>query len=309
MHPIILRLCGFVTLFAVLAQAKPACPNTLAFYNPNLRTSCYNATWFILPVPKSSVQAVVPYPLITPPFSDKTLFPTGFPANTHPVYVSIGYQNDIRMKSLQIPALLGANIYVPYTDRLRDGKTPFNYAVQIYIGGVDGKDLEAGVPAAVATLTGTTVLVGFFAPNNDAYAPIASNPSEFSAQVKQVVVPNPLSGPSVRPSAIDLDFITAASASSALYTERTFRVFLNQAQILTNLLCQRNTYYFNETFAEPRLRSGNATLYPPLAGSVPKELGGRYVRQGGLSASAEVLGSMPEGCREAAANVDPAAVM
>lgn len=88
----------------------------------------------------------MPYPLITPPFSDKTLFPTGFPANTHPVYVSIGYQNDIRMESLQIPALLSASIYVPYTDRLRDGKTPFNYAVQNYIGGVDGKDLEAGVP-------------------------------------------------------------------------------------------------------------------------------------------------------------------
>lgn len=44
----ILRLLGFVSLFAVLALASPACPNTLAFNNPNLRTSCNNASQFVL---------------------------------------------------------------------------------------------------------------------------------------------------------------------------------------------------------------------------------------------------------------------
>ncbi|KAL8960293.1 MAG: hypothetical protein Q9193_002981, partial [Seirophora villosa] len=106
-------------------------------------------TWFILPVPRAAVQSVVPYPLVTPDFSDKSLFPNGFPANSHPVVVSIGYQNDIRMVDLQIQALLGGSIYVPYTDRLRDGRTPFNYAVQNYIGGVAGNDLQADVEALV----------------------------------------------------------------------------------------------------------------------------------------------------------------
>lgn len=83
--------------------------------------------WFVLPIDTASVQSVVPYPLLTPPYSDTTLFPQGFPSNTHPVLVNSGYDNDIRMASLQIPALKSASIYVPYTDRLMDGQTPFNY--------------------------------------------------------------------------------------------------------------------------------------------------------------------------------------
>jgi hypothetical protein len=83
--------------------------------------------WFVLPIATASVQSVVPYPLLTPPYSDTTLFPQGFPPNAHPVLVSSGYDNDIRMASLQIPALKSASIYVPYTDRLGDGKTAFNY--------------------------------------------------------------------------------------------------------------------------------------------------------------------------------------
>lgn len=83
--------------------------------------------WFVLPIDKASVQSVVPYPLLTPPFPDTTLFPKGFPSNAHPVLVSSGYNNDIRMASLQIPALKSASIYVPYTDRLGNGMTAFNY--------------------------------------------------------------------------------------------------------------------------------------------------------------------------------------
>ncbi|KAL8690312.1 MAG: hypothetical protein Q9224_004432, partial [Gallowayella concinna] len=227
--------------------------------------------WFIIPVPKTSVQSIVPFPLLTPPFSDKSLFPTGFPANSHPVVVATGYQNDIRMFNLQIKALFSGNIYVPYTDRLRDGKTPFQYPVRNYIGGVDGQDLMGVVPSLVGTFEGTTIYLATFAPNNDAYAPIASNPNEFTAQVKQVIVPNPISGPSVTPEAFDFDFVTARQP---LYTPRTFHAMINQVQILNNGLCQRNPYYFNETFAGETLRSGNVTLYGPTAGSVPSQLAG-----------------------------------
>ena len=83
--------------------------------------------WFVLPVATSSVQDLVPYPLLTPPYSDKTLFPQGFPSTAHPVLVSSGYQNDIRMFNLQISSLKQGSIYIPYTDRLKDGQTAFNY--------------------------------------------------------------------------------------------------------------------------------------------------------------------------------------
>lgn len=108
-----------------------------------------------MPVPKASVQSIVPYPLITPPFNDASIFPKPFPANTHPVYVSTGYQNDIRMINLQISALLSGSIYVPYTDRLKDGKTPFNYGIQNYIGGVDGREFEGVVPGRLFTCSTT----------------------------------------------------------------------------------------------------------------------------------------------------------
>ncbi|KAL8720652.1 MAG: hypothetical protein Q9225_002522 [Loekoesia sp. 1 TL-2023] len=297
-------ILSFVTLFAALVVGNPECPNTLAFYNPNLRSACYNATWFILPIAKSSVQSLVPFPLLTPPFSDKTLFPKGFPANTHPVVVATGYQNDIRMANLQIQALMAGNIYVPYTDRLKNGKDAFNHPVQNYIGGVNGKDIEGVVPSLVGTAEGTNIVLSSFAPNNDAYAPIASNPNEFTAEVKPIVLSNTFSGPSIKPEAFDFDFITARTP---LYTSHTFHALINQPIILTNGLCQRNPYYFNETFAAPVLRSGNVTLYGPTAGSVPSALAGKYTTQGGYSASGENLGYNAESCASAAANADPKA--
>ncbi|KAL8806413.1 MAG: hypothetical protein Q9182_001328 [Xanthomendoza sp. 2 TL-2023] len=234
------------------------------------------------------------------------LFPTGFPADSHPVLVGTGYQNDIRMSKLQIKRLLAGNVYVPYTDRLRDGKTPFQYAVRNYIGGVNGEDLMGVVPSLVGTtLDGTTIFVGTFAPNNDAYAPISDNPNEFTAQVKRLIVPNPASGPAVTPEAFDLLFSTA---STPLYTPRTFHALINQPQILNNGLCQRNPYYFNETFTKETLRSGTVTLYGPTAGDLPQKLAGRFFNQGGYSASASSLGYNPEECTSAAAKVDPKAL-
>lgn len=116
-------------------------------------------------------------------------------------------------------------------------------------------------------------MVATITPLDNAYAPISSNPNEFSTEVKSVILPNTVSGPAIMPEAFDLDFITA---KSPLYTNHTFHLLVNQPQILTNTMCQRNTYYFNNTFTGEVLRSGNATLVPPLAGSVPKELGGVY---------------------------------
>ncbi|KAL8778650.1 MAG: hypothetical protein Q9194_001875 [Teloschistes cf. exilis] len=126
-----------------------------------------------------------------------------------------------------------------------------------------------------------------------------------SAQVKQIILNNPLN-PSLRPPALDLDFF---NTQSALYTTRTFRVLINQPQISNNrLMCLRNTYYFNDTFAEPTLREGTVTLYGFPKGSLPSALGGRFEKLGGFSASSNLVGHNPELCAVAASNVDPVAV-
>ena len=54
--------------------------------------------------------------------------------------------NDIRMANLQIAALMGAGLSVPYVDRLKDGKTAFSYPIRNWIGGVGGNFLGGVVP-------------------------------------------------------------------------------------------------------------------------------------------------------------------
>ena len=161
------------------------------------------------------------------------------------------------------------------------------------------------IPSAfVGTAEGTSLAIAQITPGNDAYAPLASNPSEFSTEVKQIIVPNPVSGPAVEPEVFDLDFITA---KSPLYTEHTFHQIANQPLILNNDLCGRNTIYFNQSFSAPVLRSGNATVYGPLAGAAPSQLAGVYTNAGGYSASGVLVGYNPETCDVAAAKVDPKA--
>ena len=157
-HIYLLVLC----LIAAITNAQ--CPNTLAVYNPSLRTACTNASksmlecivrllltipaYFIVPVNTATVQtAVAPYKLLPLPTSDATLFPNGFPAGQFPVIVSSGLESDIRMSSLQLmSSLLQGSVRVPYVDRLGDGKTPFQFSVEQYIGGVNGQDVSGLVP-------------------------------------------------------------------------------------------------------------------------------------------------------------------
>lgn len=65
--------------------------------------------------------------------------------------------------------------------------------------------------AVVGTLGGTTLFIAQFVPNNNAFQQVAGSPNEYFAQIKQVVVPNPVSGPGVIPEAVDTDFFTAGS--------------------------------------------------------------------------------------------------
>lgn len=263
---------------------------------------CNNATYFIVPVDTATVEsAVAPYKLVPLPTSDKTLFPNGFPAGKRPVLVQVDLENDIRMATLQIPTpLLGGSIQVPYVDRLGDGKTGFIFSVRTYIGGYDGNGGGGYIPAVVGSLEGTTIYVASFVPDDGPYQQISTSPPEFSAEVKDVIVPNPVSGPSVIEEAIDVDFFPDSTSS---YTTHTFHTFISQPQILTNLMCQRNPTYFNETFSDPFFVNGTVTLYSPGGA-----FAGIYYSTPGYSASGENVGYNAEDCSSAAANTDPKAL-
>ena len=276
--------------------------------------------WVIIPIPKTAVKSVVtPYSLLPVPTGDASLFPSGFPADAHPVLVSFGYNNDIRMSALQIQSLMEANIIVPYVDRLGDGKTPFQSAVRNWIGGTNGQDIMGLVPgkplqsidsiilrtdhpitAIVGSFEGTTITVAQFVPNNAANQPIG--PNEYIAQVKQTIVPNPVSGPGVIVEAMDMDFTITTTPA---YTSHTFHTLINQVQTLTNGMCQRNPYYFNETFSRPTFTNGKVILYQPAG---PAVLAGTYTGLTGYSANAETIGYNAQDCKTAAAMVDPAAL-
>ena len=88
------------------------------------------------------------YDLLPVP-QDESLFPNGFPEDQHPVLVTNGLQNDIRITAvlpLQIKALLSAQYSVPYVDRLGNGKDAFQYQLNNYIGGIDGQNTMSLVP-------------------------------------------------------------------------------------------------------------------------------------------------------------------
>lgn len=62
-------------------------------------------------------------------------------------------------------------------------------------------------------------------------------------------------------------------------------------------MCQRDLYYFNETFAQPVMRTGTVVLYE--MGFVGQELAGHFNDVGGYSANGENVGYDAESCETA----------
>ncbi|KAI7537473.1 hypothetical protein KC331_g10906 [Hortaea werneckii] len=293
-------------LTALLGLAAAQAPNTLARYNPNMRTASYNATFGIISVPKSVAQDLVPdYDLLPVP-QDDSLFPNGFPEDQHPILVTNGFQNDIRITvvlPLQIKALLSAQYSVPYVDRLGNGKDAFQYQLNNYIGGIDGQNTMSLVPALVGSATGTPAVPATFDPNDQAYNVYPTG--EYSSLVKQIGVFNFLSGPSIQGEAFD---IYSSNEPTEMYTHKAFRAMNNQPLILQGLvakLCLRNNYYFNDTqFMEPALLSESVTFGSAVKSPLKNQV---YKDQGAYAAVAQILGHNPESCSDAIANNDPAA--
>ncbi|KAF2090402.1 hypothetical protein K490DRAFT_9821, partial [Saccharata proteae CBS 121410] len=281
-------------LLASLSPVNAQAPNTVAANNPNLRTGSLNATWFAVMLPTPKVQAAVGYPLLD--------VPDFFPAGTHPVLVSSGYTYDVRMSVLRIQDLRQTSIYVPYTDFTKDGKTALNYPLALYIGGENGQ-LASGVVPSLASilLEGDFLLPGDFQPGMAAYQAIDAN--TYTSQTQMSLVPNPVSGPGVEPPVLDLTFQTDANPP---YNQSTWHEMINQPIVLTSGvvkgMCQRNTYYFNETFADPVFRVGTVTIYndPAVPNNPPMSVTGTFSNVMGYGAIGENVGYNPEDCHAAA---------
>lgn len=304
------RLCfSLAAAFAALASlvSAQAGPNTLAIYNPANRTTSVNGTFCVLPIPKNLVTKLTKghAPLDLP----KDVFPS-FPEGMHPLLLQVSYQNDIRMTPLnlvplQIPALMQGALSVLYTDVTKDGRTAVNVPINYYLGGIDGQDLQALVPSIVGAIPlfeGTISSPAETIPDTEAVQSLGNG--QYSFQVKPFLLPNPLSGPGVVAEAFDL---TYSLTTATPYTPHTFHSLLNNPELLDSGKCQRQGYYFNETFANPKMAVGTATLYNQALFNTPaKEIAGIYKNVYCYQANAEsVTNYVGEDCVVAGARTDP----
>ncbi|EME41159.1 hypothetical protein DOTSEDRAFT_73553 [Dothistroma septosporum NZE10] len=311
-------LVGVAVWLASIIGTEAQCRNTVAVYNPNVRTLTSNNTWFIVPIPKAAVLSAIKekYPLQTltlldVPTSDETLFPNGFPAGQHPVMVNIGYTDDIRMTVLQIDGpLLNGDIYATYVSQ-NGSSAPLQASLNGYIAGPNGPLPNGLVPAAAssALFAGNELRLGQFEPQDAPYQ--SEGADTLFAQAKWAIVPNSVSGPGVYVEAADFAFKTSTTSR---YTQKTFKSLINQPLILPSGMCQRDAYYFNNDTAQPVLRHGNVTLGPAADGSgvtsgllmqASPDKVGNYFEQDGFSACAQSVGNNPEACDVASANTDP----
>lgn len=211
----------------------------------------------------------------------------------------------LNISPLQIASLMQASLIVPYSDATKDGKTPIGVPVNYYIGGTNGQTAQAIVPSiasAASPFEGTLIFPATFAPDTDAVKSLAGG--LYSTQVKPYLLPNTISGPGVYAEAVDLLYRLTQSSP---YTAHTFHSLLNRPQLLINKNCQRNTLYFNETFADPKMAVGNVTLYHQILATPPANIEGVYTNVYCYQANAEQVGSIGESCAAATAEEDPAA--
>jgi hypothetical protein len=229
----------------------------------------------------------------------------------HPMLIQAGYEADIRMTALgivplQIASLMQGSLLIPYSDVTKDGKTPIGVPINYYIGGTNGQDVQAIVPSIASTISpfeGTTVFPATFAPDT---AAVQSLPDGiYSIQVKPYLLPNTISGPGVYAEAFDVLYTLTKNSP---YTDHTFHALLNIPQLLNTGKCQRNTLYFNETFADPKMAVGNVTLYHQILATPPASVEGQYTNVYCYQANAELVASIGgEDCHVAAAEFDPVA--
>ncbi|CAG7558764.1 unnamed protein product [Fusarium equiseti] len=302
-----MKFSGIAALSTLVSLGKAqAGPNTLARYNPANRTMSANITYCLVPIDKSLVREITGYN----PLNIGTDILPSFPEGKHPLIVQAGYDNDIRMTALnliplQIASLMQASLIVPYVDVTKDGETPIGAPVNYYIGGTNGRALQAIVPSiasGISPFEGTTIFPATFVPDTSAAKSLPNG--EYSIQVKPFLLPNTISGPGIYAEAFDMKF---KLTNDSPYTPHTFHSLLNIPQLLNNGKCQRNTVYFNESFADPKMAVAEITLYHQILVTPPEGLEGVYKDVNCYTANGQVVSSVGETCSVAAARMDPEA--
>jgi len=235
----------------------------------------------------------------------------------HPILVSTGYQAQIKMQALKIPLsipfLLNGEVYIPFVDRLNDGKTPFTYPLFGINGRNNGQLLSNLIPALLGSTEGSVLYPGEFDPGNMAYLQNdrVNNPGYFTTSGEMTFLDNPVSGPSVTNPDYSIEFFPTANSP---YTVHTFHSILNQPEIQYTGQCLRNAQYFNDfnnTLANPFMTEGTVRLSSGTLLSfffgLPKSLAGTYNNIYGYTAPSQTVGFPLEDCQVAANNVDPKA--
>ncbi|KPA37836.1 hypothetical protein FLAG1_09340 [Fusarium langsethiae] len=265
-----------------------------------------NTTYCLVPINKSLVKTITGYD----PLNIGTDILPSFPDGKHPLIVQAGYNNDIRMTALnliplQIPSLTQGSLIVPFVDVTKDGTTAIGAPVNYYIGGTNGQSLQAIVPSiasGVSPFEGTTIFPATFVPDTSAAKSLPNG--LYSIQAKPFLLPNTISGPGIYAEAFDMTF---ELTNNSLYTAHTFHSLLNIPQLLNTGKCQRNTVYFNESFADPKMAIAEVTVYHQILGTPPAGLEGVYKNVYCYTANGQVVSSVGESCSVAAANMDPKA--
>lgn len=225
--------------------------------------------------------------------------------------VNSAFCNDIRQENLKIDGpLLAANNMVPFVG-INGRSTPLSVPLATHIAGVNSNFLAGGIPAQAATLFGINTRVGAFLPNNAAYRAVGDG--TYSANTKQVVLPNPITGPGTYPEATDFRF---SSVAPGKYSLEQWKSVINLPYVLNSVLfgkCQRNTYFFNDSAADVEFRAGRVDLGPAagfntLTGVLVGNYGGVQQMQG-ISACAQLVGfdrlvAQGEDCEVAAGKVE-----
>ncbi|KAF5721584.1 hypothetical protein FMUND_3536 [Fusarium mundagurra] len=207
-----------------------------------------------------------------------------------------------RTMSANTNSLMQGSLIVPFVDATKDGQTPIGIPVNYYIGGTNGQPLQAIVPnvaSSVSPFEGTTIFPATFSPDTSAARCL---PNGFnSIQVKPFLLPNTISGPGIYAEAFDISFKTTDSPPFTAHS------LLNIPQLLNTNKCQRNTVYFNESSSEPLMAVAEVTLYHQILATPPRGLEGVYLDVYCYSANRQVVSSVGEPCKVAAANMDPEA--
>lgn len=211
----------------------------------------------------------------------------------------------LNLVPLQIESLMQGSLIVPYVDVTKDRNTPIGVPVNFYIGGTNGRALQAIVPSiasGVSPFEGTTIFPATFAPDTSAAKTLPNG--VYSTQAKPYLLPNTISGPGIYAEAFDIQF---KLTNDSPYTAHTFHSLINIPQLLNTGKCQRNTVYFNESFAEPKMAVAEVTLYHQILATPPAGLEGVYQGVYCYTANGQVVSSVGESCPVAAANMDPTA--